>query len=79
MTGLKKEITKNLKKPKMFRDANLTYVSLSKILGVSYPTARRIIECNTLTVDQALTIFSLIWKKNTFEEFEYYFTDRGIE
>ena len=79
MTGLQLEIKKNLRRAKSKRNQNLNYNGIAKLLGISYPTAKRKVECNDFTVEQGLAIMTLLFTDYTLDLLEYLFTDKGEE
>ena len=77
MTGLQLEIHKNQRRAKSKRNQELSYNGIAKLLGISYPTAKRKVEKNDFTVEQGLTIMTLLFTEYTLELLEYLFTDKG--
>ena len=77
MTGLQLEIARNANRAKSRRNPNLNYGGIAKLLGISYPTAKRKVDKNDFTVEQGLAIMTLLFADYTLEQLEYLFTDKG--
>lgn len=77
MTGLQIEIERNQRRAKQKRAENLNYNGIAKLLGISYPTARRKVENNDFTVEQGLAIMTLLFEEYSLALLEYLFTDKG--
>ena len=77
MTGLQHEIESRNVGKKRIVNGQISYVGISKIINVSYPTARKKVLDNSFTVEEALKIFNILFKANSkFEAFEYLFTKK---
>ena len=77
MTGLEKEIEKRREGRTNLSGNFLSYSGISKVIGCSYPTAKRKVRLNSFTVREALTIFERLFKTsdtNKFDAFTYLFT-----
>lgn len=77
MTGLQFEIARNANRAKSRRNPNLNYGGISKLLGISFPTAQRKVQNNNFTVEQGLAIMNLLFKDYSLDLLEYLFTDKG--
>lgn len=76
MTGLQKEIKTRMDGKKRQMNDLISYAGISRLLEISYPTAKRKIENNSFTVPEAIYIFNFLFNsKEKFEAFEYLFTD----
>ena len=76
MTGLQKEIKTRMDGKKRQMNDLISYAGISRLLKISYPTAKRKIENNSFTVSEAIYIFNFLFNsKEKFEAFEYLFTD----
>lgn len=78
MTGLQKELQKS-KRGKVFICSEInskTYTGIAKILGLTYPTAKRKVENNSFTIDEAMSIYTILFAEhNDFNYFKYLFTN----
>jgi hypothetical protein len=79
MTGLKREIIKNLKRKSCNRKKDLTISGIAKTFGLSYPTAKRKIETGDFTVEQGLALMSIFFNEYSTDMLEYLFIDIGGE
>lgn len=79
MTGLQKELKKNLKGKNFdaYTNTLLTYTGLQKLLGLSYPTIKRKVKNNSFSATEAICIFNLLFTENDYQNFLYLFTEIG--
>lgn len=78
MIGLQKEMELRKKSKFMDRDAQISYVNISKIINKPYNTVKRKIETASFSAVEAIKIYKTIGfkAKSDFDAFEYLFTNQ---
>lgn len=78
MTGLQEQIEGRRVGKTLSDNEPISYAGISKIINKSYPTAKKKVETNTFTAEEAIKIFKTLFIANSkFEAFEYLFTEQG--
>lgn len=78
MTGLQKELKKSMKVKRFdtVKNTDLTYTGIANLLGLTYPTAKRKVENNSFSIDEAISIYTILFAEhNDFNYFKYLFTN----
>lgn len=77
MTGLQEQIKSRKVGRNYVMNEPISYAGIARLLDKPYQTAKRKVDKNYFTVDEALKIFNTLFVANSkYEAFEYLFTDK---